>query len=31
LTICLIACTTLSSPRPTVFWCRFESVRLATV
>src|SRR5664279_4786585 len=31
LTICLIACTTRSSRRPTVFWCRFGSVRLATV
>ncbi len=31
LTICLIACTTLSSPGPTVFWCPFGSDRLATV
>jgi len=31
LTIGLIACTTRSSRRPTVFWCRFGSVRLATV
>jgi len=31
LSICLIACTTRSARRPTVFWCRFENVRLATV
>src|SRR5271167_4731579 len=29
LTICLIACTTRSSLRPTVFWCPCGSVRLA--
>jgi len=29
LTICLIACATRSSPRPTVFWCPFGSVRSA--
>jgi hypothetical protein len=28
---CLIACTTRSSPRPTVFWCRFGSAPSAAV
>jgi hypothetical protein len=27
----LIACTIRSSPRPTVFWCPFGSVRSAEV
>src|SRR5258707_5507300 len=31
LTMCLIACTIQSSPRPTVFWCPFGSVPLAAV
>src|ERR1019366_783958 len=31
LIICLIACTTLSSPRPTVFLCPFGNVRSAAV
>jgi len=31
LTTCLIACTTRSSPRPTVFLCRFGSVPSAAV
>jgi Reverse transcriptase (RNA-dependent DNA polymerase) len=31
LTMCLIACTIRSSPRPTVFWCRFGSVPSAEV
>jgi hypothetical protein len=31
LTMCLIACTMQSSPRPTVFWCPFGSVPLAAV
>jgi len=31
LTMCLIACTIQSSPRPTVFWCPFGNVPLAAV
>jgi hypothetical protein len=31
LIICLIACMTRSSPRPTVFLCPFESVLSAAV
>jgi len=31
LTMCLIACTIQSSPRPTVFWCPFGSVPSAAV
>jgi len=31
LTICLIACTTRNSSRPTVFWCPFGSMRSAAV
>jgi hypothetical protein len=31
LTICLIACTTRKSPKPTAFWCLFGSVPPAAV
>jgi hypothetical protein len=31
LTMCLIACTIQSSPRPTVFWCPFGNVPSAAV